>query len=192
MSALKIISGLGNPGEKYKNNRHNAGLWFIDMLAEKYDAQFVYQKKLSGHVSKIHMAESSIQLFRPDTFMNQSGQAIQKLLHYYQVEPQEILVAHDEIDFPVAQIRLKNAGGHGGHNGLRSIISHIGDGFWRLRIGVGHPGHKDQVTSYVLGDASQNETMEIGAALNQLDHKMEQLAQGNFEIVMDYLHRQDQ
>ena len=146
---LKVIVGLGNPGAKYTETRHNAGFWFIEEVARKYSATFRPENKFHGEVAKISLQGKDIWLLKPATFMNRSGLAVKSLLSFYRISAEQLLVAHDEIDLPPGTAKLKTGGGHGGHNGLRDIISQLGtNDFHRLRIGVGHPGSKDQVVGY--------------------------------------------
>ena len=146
---LKAIVGLGNPGPKYAETRHNAGFWFVDEVARKYSAVFRPEKKFHGEVAKISLEGKDIWLLKPGTFMNRSGLAVKSLLSFYRISADQLLVAHDEIDLPPGTAKLKTGGGHGGHNGLRDIINQLAtNDFHRLRIGVGHPGSKDQVVGY--------------------------------------------
>jgi len=159
---LKVIVGLGNPGSKYTETRHNAGFWFIEEVARKYGAMFRPDKKFHGEVAKVSIEGKDIWLLKPETFMNRSGLAVQSLLSFYRFTAEQLLVAHDEIDLPPGTAKLKTGGGHGGHNGLRDIISQLGSkDFHRLRIGVGHPGSKDQVVDYVLHSASRDDRILI-------------------------------
>jgi len=151
---LYAIVGLGNPGAEYDATRHNAGFWFVDALADAYRGTFRTESKFFGEVARVKIGSSDVLLMKPSTFMNRSGQAIQALTAFYKIPPADVLVAHDEMDLPVGTTRLKLGGGHGGHNGLRSVHQHIGEGYRRLRIGIGHPGTKDLVLGYVLGRAS--------------------------------------
>jgi len=151
---LYAIVGLGNPGAEYDATRHNAGFWFVDALADAYRGTFRTESKFFGEVARVKIGSSDVLLMKPSTFMNRSGQAIQALTAFYKIPPADVLVAHDEMDLPVGTTRLKLGGGHGGHNGLRSVHQHIGEGYRRLRIGIGHPGAKDLVLGYVLGRAS--------------------------------------
>lgn len=154
--SVKLIVGLGNPGEKYERTLHNAGFMFVDALARKYSGAFNYDKKFDADVCKIHIGTRELWLAKPQSYMNLSGQPVRSLIDYYRIQIDKVLVAHDEIDLPPGTVRLKQGGGHGGHNGLRDIIQHCGREFLRLRIGVGHPGTKDQVTAYVLKRASSD------------------------------------
>ncbi|MBN4063583.1 aminoacyl-tRNA hydrolase [Cardiobacterium sp. AH-315-I02] len=186
---LKVIVGLGNPGSKYSKTRHNAGFWFIDEVAGKYSATFRAEKKFFGEVAKISVEGKNIWLLKPDTFMNRSGQAVQSLLSFYRITVEQILVVHDEIDLPPGTAKLKTGGGHGGHNGLRDIISQSGSkDFHRLRIGVGHPGSKDQVVDYVLHNPSVDERILIDRDIDDAVSVLPDLAGGAFEQAMQTLH----
>ena len=156
-SELKLIVGLGNPGAEYARTRHNAGFWLVDELARRHGGNFRNESRHQGEVARVKIAGRELWLLKPTTFMNRSGGAVQSLSGFYKIAPGEMLVAHDEIDLPVAALRLKEGGGHGGHNGLRDIIATLGDAFWRLRIGVGHPGSKPEVVDYVLRRAPADE-----------------------------------
>ena len=186
---LKVIVGLGNPGPKYTETRHNAGFWFIDEVARKYSATFRPEKKFHGEVAKMTLEGNDIWLLKPDTFMNRSGLAVQSLLSFYRITAEQLLVAHDEIDLPPGTAKLKTGGGHGGHNGLRDIISQLGTKeFHRLRIGVGHPGSKDQVVDYVLHNASRDERILIDRDIDDAVSVMPELACGALEQAMQKLH----
>lgn len=186
---LKVIVGLGNPGPKYTETRHNAGFWFIEEVARKYSAVFRPDKKFHGEVAKISLEGKDIWLLKPDTFMNRSGLSVQSLLSFYRITADQLLVAHDEIDLPPGTAKLKTGGGHGGHNGLRDIISQLGvKDFHRLRIGVGHPGTKDQVVDYVLHNASRDDRILIDRDIDDAVAVMPDLASGAFEQAMHKLH----
>ena len=186
---LKLIVGLGNPGPEYTKTRHNAGFWFVEELAAANGAQFRAEKKFHGEVAKIHVAGRDIWLLKPQTFMNRSGQAIKSLASFYRIEAENILVAHDELDLDVGVIKLKMGGGHGGHNGLRDTIAHLGTKeFHRLRIGIGHPGSKDQVVDYVLHRPSLDERIGIDNAISDAQSVMPLLAEGAMEKAMHKLH----
>jgi len=147
---IRIIAGLGNPEDKYERTLHNAGFWFVDAIVRKYGGAFRYEKKFDADICRVNLRGDEIWLIKPQSYMNLSGRPIHDMLDYYRLKTTELLVAHDEIDLPPGTTRLKKAGGHGGHNGLRDIIQHCGADFLRLRLGVGHPGEKSQVTGYVL------------------------------------------
>lgn len=151
---IRIIAGLGNPEDKYERTLHNAGFWFVDALARKYGGSFRYDKKFDADYCRINLHGDDVWLVKPQSYMNLSGGPIRSVMDYYRLQVDELLVAHDEIDLPPGTTRLKKGGGHGGHNGLRDIIRHCGADFVRLRLGVGHPGEKSQVTNYVLKRAS--------------------------------------
>ncbi len=147
---IRIIAGLGNPEDKYERTLHNAGFWFVDALARKYGGSFRYDKKFDADYCRINLRGEDVWLVKPQSYMNLSGGPIRSVMDYYRLTVEELLVAHDEIDLPPGTTRFKKGGGHGGHNGLRDIIQHCGAEFVRLRLGVGHPGEKSQVTNYVL------------------------------------------
>jgi PTH1 family peptidyl-tRNA hydrolase len=154
---LRIIVGLGNPGPEHLVTRHNAGFWFVDLLARRHSGEFRDYRKYSGETAKINIESHEIVLLKPTTYMNRSGLSIRQLSDFYKIKPEDILVAHDELDLPVGTVRLKQGGGHGGHNGLRDTIAHIGETFWRMRLGIGHPGNKAEVIDYVLTRAPRAE-----------------------------------
>jgi PTH1 family peptidyl-tRNA hydrolase len=170
MTQLSIIAGLGNPEDKYERTLHNAGFWFVEAVARKYGGQFRYEKKFDAEICKVDIAGSDVWLAKPQSYMNHSGQPVRAVLDYYRLNPRHMLVAHDEIDLPPDTVRLKQGGGHGGHNGIRDVMAHCGTDFMRLRIGVGHPGEKDMVTGYVLkrGSADVEAAVEknIAAAID--------------------------
>jgi PTH1 family peptidyl-tRNA hydrolase len=151
---LTAIAGLGNPEERHARTLHNAGFWFVDELARRGGVQFRYEKRFDADVCRIVISGKEIWLIKPQSYMNLSGGPVRSVLDYYGLSVSNLLVAHDEIDLAPGTVRLKQGGGHGGHNGLRDVVKHTGSGFMRLRIGVGHPGHKDLVTDYVLKRAS--------------------------------------
>lgn len=163
MTYLSIIAGLGNPDDKYERTLHNAGFWFVDALARKYGGQFRYEKKFDAEYCRINLHGDDIWLVKPQSYMNMSGGPVRAMLDYYRLKPAHLLVAHDEIDLPPGTVRLKQGGGHGGHNGLRDVIRHCGADFMRLRLGVGHPGEKSKVTGYVLKRGSN----DVEAAVEQ-------------------------
>ena len=191
MSGITLIAGLGNPGAEYENNRHNAGFWFVDALAHECGVGLRTQPKLRATSVRADLDGVSVWLFKPNTYMNESGSALQAFVTFYKIEMERVLVVHDEIDFPVAQMRLKRGGGHGGHNGLRDIIARLGADFWRLRIGVGHPGSKERVVSHVLGDATADEAADIRANFNCARALMPQLVHGEFDAATHALHAQE-
>ncbi|MFO1465961.1 MAG: aminoacyl-tRNA hydrolase [Steroidobacteraceae bacterium] len=154
---LRIIAGLGNPGPEHQLTRHNAGFWFVDLLAQRHGGEFRDYRKYSGETARISVAGQELLLLKPTTYMNRSGVSIRQLSDFFKIPAAQILVAHDELDLQVGTVRLKHGGGHGGHNGLRDCLTHIGEDFWRLRIGIGHPGNKAEVLDYVLSRAPRIE-----------------------------------
>jgi PTH1 family peptidyl-tRNA hydrolase len=186
---LKVIVGLGNPGAKYTETRHNAGFWFVEEVAHKYGASFRNEKKFFGDLARVTVEGREIWLLKPETFMNRSGQSVQALLSFYRINADQLLVAHDEIDLPPGTAKLKTGGGHGGHNGLRDIINHLGTkDFHRLRIGVGHPGSKDQVVNFVLNNPTRDERDLIDRDIDDAVCVMPELAKGSLEQAMHKLH----
>lgn len=186
---IRCIIGLGNPGEKYQDTRHNAGFWFVNALARRYGLQLRPQSRFFGQVTKLSLPAADCWLLEPATYMNRSGQAASALARFYRLTPEQILVAHDELDLPAGTVRLKKDGGHGGHNGLRDIISALGSKeFYRLRIGIDHPGHRDQVTDYVLSRPSRDEQKRMEEAIELAIGQMEDLLAGNYQQLMNRLH----
>jgi len=189
MEGLRLIVGLGNPGPEHARTRHNAGFRFIDALADKAGGRFGLDSKLFGETTKIHFAGRDLWLLKPATFMNLSGKSVAAALRYWKIEPEQALLAHDELDLPPGVARLKFDGGHGGQNGLRDTVRVLGHGrFHRLRIGIGHPGHKDRVTPWVLGRASLADDALIGRAIADALDVMPLAVQGNFMDAMTRLH----
>ena len=187
-TVLKMIVGLGNPGPEHLLTRHNAGFWFVDALAAGAGARFRSHTRFNGEICRMQLSGCDITLLKPMTYMNRSGLAIRAMADYLKVTPAEILVAHDELDLPVGEVRFKLGGGHGGHNGLRDTITHLGADFWRLRLGIGHPGDKSQVIDYVLRRAPKEEEGQILAAVQQaLDALPVFIAEGA-ERAMNGLH----
>ncbi|MGB1582086.1 MAG: aminoacyl-tRNA hydrolase [Nevskiales bacterium] len=189
--ALRAIVGLGNPGDKHAQDRHNAGFWFADALAERQGVAFKADKKLLGDISKLSLAGQDVYLLKPSTFMNRSGQAVQALMSYFKLKPAEILVVHDELDLPPGTARLKTGGGHGGNNGLRDTIAHIGADFRRLRIGIGHPGHKDRVLGHVLGRPNSDQQAAILSAIASGLQTLDIIMQDGWDKATQFLHTQD-
>ena len=156
MSEIKLIVGLGNPGDKYADTRHNAGEWLIERLARRFNISLNPESKFFGKTARTLVNGKEVRLLVPTTFMNLSGKAVGALASFYRIKPEEILVIHDELDLPPGTAKLKQGGGHGGHNGLKDIVAQLGNNnnFYRLRIGIGHPGHRDLVAGYVLNKPS--------------------------------------
>ncbi|TDR45929.1 peptidyl-tRNA hydrolase [Tahibacter aquaticus] len=189
MAQLRLLVGLGNPGADYLRTRHNAGFWFIDALAQQLGARFGVESKLHAETAKVSIGGQSVLLLKPTTFMNKSGIAVASALRYYKIDADEMLVAHDELDLPPGTARLKFDGGHGGQNGLRDIMAHLGDGkFHRLRVGIGHPGHKDKVTGWVLGRAGARDEEAIMASIGLAFDVLPLALSGDFNEAMKRLH----
>ena len=189
MAGLRLIVGLGNPGSEHARTRHNAGFWFIDALAEQAGVRFGLDSKLFGEIAKVDIAGQPVWLLKPATFMNLSGKSIAAALRYWKIEPEEMLVAHDELDLPPGVARLKFDGGHGGQNGLRDTMRLLGHGkFHRLRIGIGHPGHKDKVTPWVLGKPGRDDEAGILRAIDDAIGVLPLVVQGNHMDAMTRLH----
>ena len=190
MSArINMIVGLGNPGSEYADTRHNAGFWFVDEVARKFGGHFKSEKKFYGDVARATIDGQQVWLLKPDTYMNLSGQAVLALMQFYKINLQNILVVHDDLDLPTGDARLKTGGGHGGHNGLRDIISRCGgNGFHRLRLGIGHPGNKDRVTGHVLKKASSEDQQAIESAIDSAIGVLPQCINGEIQKAMQALH----
>lgn len=187
-TALKIIVGLGNPGPEHLLTRHNAGFWFVDALAARLGGHFRSHAKFHGDICRTTIKAAEITLLKPMTYMNRSGLAIRALSDYLKVPPEEILIVHDELDLPPGEARFKFAGGAGGHNGLRDAISHLGADFWRLRLGVGHPGERSEVIDYVLRRAPKAEETAILDAVQQALDALEVFLEQGSERAMNGLH----
>lgn len=186
--SLTLIVGLGNPGTEYARTRHNAGWWLVDALAEQQRAVWRTDRRRHLMVSQIRAAQAEPWLIKPTSFMNRSGAPVAEFAAFYRISPPEILVVHDEIDLPPGNARLKFGGGHGGHNGLRDVMAHIGPDFWRLRLGVGHPGAKDLVIDAVLDRPTADEQAAIDAALARALEVMPELLAGETQRAIHRLH----
>lgn len=189
MSSVRLIAGLGNPGQEHARQRHNAGFWFADALAKEHSVSFVPDGKLFGSLAKIDIGGNPIWLIKPATFMNRSAQSVLAALRFWKIEPEELLVVHDELDLAPGTVRLKIDGGHGGQNGLRDLLTQLGHGrFQRLRVGIGHPGHKDKVTSWVLGRATTDDEAAILRAIDSALGVLPALVRGDINAAMKQLH----
>jgi len=188
---LSMIAGLGNPEERYERTLHNAGFWFVDEMARQFNGRFKYEKRFDADICKVAIDGQDVWLAKPQSYMNLSGGPVRGLLDYYRLSVEQLLVAHDEIDLPPGTVRLKAGGGHGGHNGLRDVIKHCGRDFMRLRLGVGHPGHKDQVTNYVLKKASSDVEALIHRNVDDAADVMPLLVEDGLNAAMKKLHTQD-
>ncbi len=186
---IRLIVGLGNPGGQYADTRHNAGFWFVDEVARRIGASLRPEPRFHGAAARGTLEGRELWLLQPSTFMNRSGQSVAALARFYKIAPEQILIAHDEIDLPAGQIKLKYAGGHGGHNGLRDIHAHLGTpNYWRLRIGVGHPGSKDLVVDYVLHAPSKIDREKIDFSIDEARRQLPALLCGDAAAVMNHLH----
>lgn len=185
---IKVIVGLGNPGPEHVLTRHNAGFWFVDALAARLQGRFRSHTHFHGEICRVTIDGQEITLLKPATYMNRSGLAIRALSDYLKVTPAETLVVHDELDLSVGDVRFKLGGGHGGHNGLRDTVTHIGADFWRLRIGIGHPGDKSQVIDYVLRRAPKEEEERILASIASSLDALQVFLQQGAEKAMNGLH----
>ena len=186
---LRLVVGLGNPGPEHALTRHNVGFWFVDALAHAAEARFREHRKHQAELARIKIAEHELILIKPQTYVNRSGLAIRSVAEYYRVAPGEILVVYDELDLPVGTVRLKRGGGAGGHNGVKDTIAHIGDDFWRLRVGIGHPGNKAEVIDYVLKRAPHEEEEAIIDCVAAAVDIMPMLLSAGAEKAMNKLHR---
>jgi PTH1 family peptidyl-tRNA hydrolase len=188
MDEIRLIVGLGNPGAKYERTRHNAGYWWVDAIAERKRASWSKESKFSGWVAKITEGERDITLLKPATYMNESGRSVSQLLRFFRIDPADMLVVHDELDLPPGTVKLKKGGGTGGHNGLNDISDALNTkDFWRLRIGIGHPGHRDLVADYVLDRARREEQELIEPALERSLDLLPKLT-GRLVDAMTWLH----
>ncbi len=188
MSEIKLIVGLGNPGPQYEATRHNAGFWWVDQVCAETGSKLNLEAKFFGLAGKLYGA-SEVWLLKPTTFMNVSGRAVGAIAKFYKIAPEEVLVIHDELDLPPGTVKLKKGGGHGGHNGLKDITAQLGTpDFWRLRIGIGHPGDKSQVANFVLPAPTRDEQSLIEQNIDQSTTLLPLLLQGKFEEAMLKLH----
>jgi PTH1 family peptidyl-tRNA hydrolase len=185
---LKLVVGLGNPGSRYARTRHNAGWWFVDALLAQYHGSWRQERQLQVELARVSTDSSEVWLAKPQAFMNRSGTPVMALAAFYRIEPSEILIVHDDIDLPPGVARFKLGGGHGGHNGVRDVIAHLGPDFWRLRLGVGHPGTRDQVLDAVLDRPQAGEQQLIDEAMQRALDCMPELLRGNGQKAMHRLH----
>jgi len=189
-TTIKLLVGLANPGPEYAHTRHNAGQWYLDQLASQENIQLKAEAKFFGLTGRIQFAGNDIRLLVPTTFMNLSGKSVAAMANFYRIKPEEILVAHDELDIPPGMAKFKLGGGHGGHNGLRDIISKLGNNknFYRLRIGIGHPGDKNRVSGFVLGKAPRAEQDLIDQSIDEAARCTPILGQDGLAKAMNRLH----
>lgn len=183
--ALRLIVGLGNPGRDYQDTRHNAGFWWLDALARELKLSFTMESRYFGETARHGHGDDSLWLLKPQTYMNASGRSVGALAKFYKIAPEQILVVHDELDLPPGALRLKQGGGHGGHNGLKDIASHMGSpNFWRLRLGIGHPGDRNQVVDFVLKMPRREEQELIDEAVWRSIKEWPVLERGDFAAAM--------
>jgi PTH1 family peptidyl-tRNA hydrolase len=189
LAVIQLVAGLGNPGAKYEQTRHNAGFWFVDELARQCNASFKPDSRYKSEVARCSIAGHDCRLQKPMDFMNRSGLPVALLAKFYQIPRSAILIVHDDLDLPVGTVKLKKGGGHGGHNGLRDLIPHLGgNDFMRLRIGIGHPGHRDDVVGYVLKNASREDRVLIDQAMDDAIRALPDILAGQTEKAMQALH----
>jgi PTH1 family peptidyl-tRNA hydrolase len=188
---IQLVVGLGNPGAEHELDRHNAGFWFVDLLAESYATRFKEERKFNGDMCRIRIGSNELRLLKPMTYMNRSGHSIQAVCSYFKIAPAQVMVVHDELDLAPGVARLKRGGGHGGHNGLRSVVAQIGRDFFRLRLGIGHPGNRDMVINYVLSRPGADEEASIREAVTDAVEVMPILLGHGDERAMTRLHSRD-
>ncbi len=186
--AISLIVGLGNPGREYESTRHNAGFWLVEELARRHGGSFRLEPRFRAELARVRMAGQECWLVKPQDYMNNSGRVTAAVASFYKAEAAALLVAHDELDLPPGELRLKSGGGAGGHNGLKDLIAHFGDGFWRLRIGVGHPGSRDLVTPYLLGRTNSTEREPLEEAARQGADIVPVMLEQGAERAMQQLH----
>ena len=192
MTAVQLIVGLGNPGPEYDQTRHNAGALFVERVAASQRVNLSVDRKYFGLVGKFNHQGREVRLLIPTTYMNRSGQSVAALANFFKIKPEEILVAHDELDMPPGVAKLKQGGGHGGHNGLRDIIAQLGNqnNFHRLRLGIGHPGHASLVSGYVLGRAPRSEQELLDKSIDFALDVLPEILTGDWTVAMRKLHSQ--
>ncbi|MDO8351372.1 MAG: aminoacyl-tRNA hydrolase [Gallionella sp.] len=189
MNPIRLIVGLGNPGREYEATRHNVGFWWVDELARDENLAFKSEARFHGLATRGQLHGHEVWLLKPQTFMNLSGRAVAAMAQFYKITPAEILVVHDELDLQPGIARLKTGGGHGGHNGLKDIIAQLGTkDFWRLRLGIGHPGDRAEVVNYVLNAPRREERELIEEAMQQAQHIAHLVIDGKTEAAMLKLH----
>lgn len=186
---LQLIVGLGNPGVEYQDTRHNAGFWFVDQVARQAAGVFRPESRFHGELAKVRLGGRDLWLLKPSTYMNASGRSVAALAGFYKLQPEQLLVVHDELDLSPGIAKLKKGGGAAGHNGLKDLIAVLGSpDFWRLRIGIGHPGQRDVVVDYVLHRPSRDEQEAIDGALVRALEILPHLVSGDASVAMMVLH----
>ena len=189
MNSIKLIVGLGNPGREYQPTRHNAGFWWVEHLARAYPGTFQAENKFHGQVARSQIQGHEVLLLKPQTFMNASGRSVAAITQFYKIAAAEMLIVHDELDLPPGSAKLKFGGGHGGHNGLKDILLHGGTAdYWRLRIGIGHPGERSEVVNYVLQAPRHEESQLIEQAMQRALDVAHLMVAGRQEAAMLKLH----
>ncbi|UJB33553.1 aminoacyl-tRNA hydrolase [Chromobacterium sp. Beijing] len=189
MSGIRLIVGLGNPGAEYDRTRHNAGFWLVDELCWRYKGNWRTEGKFQGDVARVDIEGQDVWLLKPMTYMNLSGQAVLALAHFYKILPDQILVVHDELDLPPGAARFKQGGGHGGHNGLKDIAARLSSpAFWRLRLGIGHPGDRNEVANFVLKKPRAEEQQALDEAIEQALRQLPAAIGGKMAAAMKELH----
>ena len=187
---IRLIVGLGNPGPEHELQRHNAGFWWVDQIAQREGLDLRPEKGFFGHVARLRGPQGEVWLLEPGTYMNRSGQSVGAMARFYKIAPEEILVAHDELDLPPGQVKLKCGGGHAGHNGLRDIAAQLGTPmFWRLRLGIGHPGNREAVIGFVLGRPQRAELELIEQAMDRALDALPRMLRGELDAAVMELHR---
>jgi PTH1 family peptidyl-tRNA hydrolase len=186
--AIRLVVGLGNPGPEYAATRHNAGFWFVDELARRNDARFKHERRYGGETCRIGVGGRDVWLLKPMAYMNRSGAPVRAFCDYLQIPAENVLVAHDELDLPAGIVRLKRGGGAGGHNGLKDTITHVGEDFWRLRLGIGRPVHREEVIGYVLKRPGPDEEALILRAVDLAAVEFARLLDEGPGKVMNRLH----
>ena len=186
---IRLLVGLGNPGPEYEATRHNAGFWWLDEVARSLRATLTPERSYYGLVARVNRPEGPIWLLEPMTFMNLSGKSVAALARFFKIEPDEILIAHDELDLMPGQVKIKLGGSHAGHNGLKDIHAQLGSGdYWRLRLGIGHPGVKSEVVNYVLRKPPLEEREAIEKCMDQSLQALDLLLAGSMERAMMKIH----
>ena len=186
--SLQLVVGLGNPGVEHEDTRHNAGFWFIDELAGRHDGRLKPERRYNADVGRVTIADAPLWLMKPMGYMNRSGQSVRSFCEYFQIPSEEVLVVHDDLDLPAGVARLKKGGGAGGHNGVKDVIAHLGEDFWRIRVGIGHPGNRDQVIDHVLERASAVEERLMREAIELAIAEFPRLVTEGAEKMMNRLH----
>jgi len=188
---LQLVAGLGNPGKDYAQTRHNAGFWLVDELARRHGGSWRREAKFDAELARVRIAGAELWLVKPQAFMNRSGGVVAAVANFYKISAAQVLVAHDELDLPIGAVRLKQGGGAGGHNGLKDLIACVGEGFWRLRLGIGHPGSRELVTGFVLGRASSVEQAVLDEGVLTAADCLPQVLEHGAQQTMKSLHSSD-